>query len=429
MASKEIKQNAHNGKQGNATRLELFVTLQYLLEKCPDKEHTSKTVELQNYADEKFNILLDRRRANDILDSLVELTRDNPTVLPYRVLQVENKPRYYIEKCLFSEKEIESIAKAIRNDSSISKSKADKYIENFINKSCNPSQREKIDKKLKRSDLLRPRISDIEDSNKDYLEWLRDGAYRFYFKINHLVSPSDLADKTVFPQFRNANKNSYNAGIVYEIIPASKKQIDVCIYLPDLKSAVVAHLDDIVIDKTREPTEQWAAVNYRIGDGSIELDDWLKKYYKGATGLLTPITFKFHVGDNNQILKDRKKSFREFFKEDMQYELIDRTIEGDEGEEATVVQDAVATVRCNFHAFRKWYWEAYDKPYENTVILSPASLNDRLLAVITRRFQKRLSKYGLNSENGREEREMFEKRIKELVKRRRPHREEGDPQH
>ena len=27
------------------------------------------------------------------------------------------------------------------------------------------------------------------------------------------------------------------------------------------------------------------------------------------------------------------------------------------------------------------------------------------------------------------EREMFEKRIKELVKRRRPHREEGDPQH
>ena len=113
----------------------------------------------------------------------------------------------------------------------------------------------------------------------------------------------------------------------------------------------------------------------------------------------------------------------------MQYELIDRTIEGDEGEEATVVQDAVATVRCNFHAFRKWYWEAYDKPYENTVILSPASLNDRLLAVITRRFQKRLSKYGLNSENGREEREMFEKRIKELVKRRRPHREEGDPQH
>ena len=139
--------------------------------------------------------------------------------------------------------------------------------------------------------------------------------------------------------------------------------------------------------------------------------------------MLTPITFKFHIGDNNQILKDRKKSFREFFKEDMQYELISRTIEGDEGEEPIVVQDAVAKVKCNFHAFRKWYWE----PYENTVILSPASLNDRLLAVITRRFERRLSKYGFNSENGRQERESFEKRMEELEKRRHLRKVEGVP--
>ena len=427
MATKEIKESAHNGKQGNATRLELFVTLQYLLEKCPDKEHTSKTVELQKYAEEKFKILLDRRRANDILDSLVILTRDNPNVLPYRVLQVENKPRYYIEKCLFSEKEIESIAKAIRNDSSISKAKADKYIESFINKSCNPSQKEKIDKRLKRSDLVKPRISDIEDSNKDYLEWLRDGTYRFYFKINHPVSASDLADRTVYPRFRSLNRDSYNAGIVYEVISANKKQIDVCIYLPDLGSAVVAHLNDIVIDRTREPTEQWSTVSYRIGDGSIELNDWLKKYYKGATGFLTEITFKFHVGENNQVLRDRKKSFREWFKEDMQYELVDRVISGEGDEPDTVVQDAVVKVRCNFHAFRKWYWEAFDKPYENTVILSPASFNDRLLAIITRRFNRRLEKYGLNSETGREEREAFEKRIKEIIKERESSRHEGLP--
>lgn len=420
MAAKEIKQNAHNGKQGNATRLELFVTLQYLLEECPDKEHTSKTVRLQKYADEKFNIALDRRRANDILASLVELTRDNPTVLPYRVLQVEGKPRYYIEKCLFSEKEIESIAKAIRNDSSISKSKADRYIDSFISKSCNPAQKEKIDKKLKRSDLIKPRISDIEDSNKDYLELLRDRSYRFYFRINHPVSPSDLADKTVYSQFRRLNKESYNAGIVYEVISPSKKQIDVCIYLPDLRSAVVAHLNDILIDRTREPTEQWAAVNYQIGDGSIELNDWLKKYYKGATGLVNEITFKFHVGENEQTLKDRKKSFREWFKEEMRYELVDRTIKGEEGEEDEVVQDAVVKVNCNFHAFRKWYWEASDKPYENTVVLSPASYNDRLLAIITSRFQRRLEKYGLKSENGREEREALERRIKELLKERQP---------
>jgi hypothetical protein len=105
--------------------------------------------------------------------------------------------------------------------------------------------------------------------------------------------------------------------------------------------------------------------------------------------------------------------------EDLWNEVKDQRLKR-EGEEDEIVQDAVVKVNCNFHAFRKWLWEASDKPYENTVVLSPASYNDRLLAIITSRFQRRLEKYGLKSENGREEREALERRIKELLKERQP---------
>lgn len=428
MAPKEKKQNAHNGKQGNATRLEFFVALQYLLEKCPDKNHTSKTVDLQKYAEDNYGILLDRRRVNDIFISLTDLTHKNPSVLPYKVFQVGDKPRFYIEKTLFSEKEIEYIARAIQNDDSISKVKADRYINSFINKSCNASQKEKISKKLKRVEIIKPRISDVEMQNKEYLEYLRDNTLRFYFKINGFVRSSDLADRSAIREFRENDRKGYNAGIVYDLIHLNKKEVDVCIYLPDLRSAVVAHLDDVILDLTREPTEQWSNVDYRIGDGSIELDDWLKKYYKGETGLVNEITFKFYVGPNQETLHARKKSFQEFFKEEMKYELVERKVETENalGEKTTIIAvDAVVKVKCNYQAFRKWYWEAYDKPYDNTVILSPASLNNRLLNTITRRFNRRLEKYGIDSENGRAEREEMQKRLEEIRKRRRE-REENE---
>ena len=141
MAQKEKAINAHNGKHGNSTREELFIALKYLLEKCPDEKHTSKTVELQQYAEDNFNTLLDRRRVNDIFNSLVDLTNSNPGVLPYVVKQVADKPRYYIKKTLFNNKEIESIAKAIQNDQSISTAKANKYMEAFLNAACNGQSR------------------------------------------------------------------------------------------------------------------------------------------------------------------------------------------------------------------------------------------------------------------------------------------------
>ena len=418
MAGKKSTQKIHNGKQGNATRQELFIALKYLLEKCSDEKHTSKTVELQEYAEEIFGILLDRRRVNDIFDSLVDLTTKNPEVLPYVVKRVDNKPRYYIKKTLFSNKEIESIAKAIQNDQSISTTKANKYLDAFLNVACNKPDKDKFNKKLKNAEMRKLRISDSEMEIKEYFEWLRDTQRRFYFTFKKRVRPGDC---TNFDMYRNlVSKKGFKdswAGIVFDLY-TNKKQVDACIYLPDHRSAIIVHLQDIELNRSFEPTEQWNTVSFYIGENQ-KLDEWIKHYYQGETGVIYPIKFAFPAGDNETILSKLIKSFANFFGEKMDYVSKERvtTIELPNGETKEVtVTDIIASTRHNYESFKKWYWEGEYKPYETVVVLFPAAFNDRLLAPITRRFQTRLSNFGYDSERGKAEREALRKKIEERKK-------------
>ena len=245
MTPKQTTQSAHNGKQGNATRQELFIALKYLLDKCPDEKNTSKTTELQEYAKNNFGVLLDRRRVNDIFDSLVDFTQNNRGVIPYVVKKVEDKPRYYIKKDLFNNKEIECIAKAIQNDPSISSTRANKYINSFLNTVCSKADKEKIDRKLKRTEVHKMRASDLEMEFQEYFSYLRDTQKRFYFKFKQPIRPGDCTDKNFCRQVQKAGPNKEYAGIVFDLYTI-KKQVDVCIYLPDLRCAVIAHQQDMV---------------------------------------------------------------------------------------------------------------------------------------------------------------------------------------
>ena len=411
------KENAHNGKQVNATRLELFIALQYLLEKCPDKEHTSKTVDLQQYAEDKFNVLLDRRRVNDIFDSLMDFTTKHPKVLPYVIKQVEDKPRYYIKKTLFNNKEIESIAKAIQNDTSISTSKAEKYADAFLNVACNEADKEKINKKLKKSEMRKLRVSDFEMKVKENYEYLRDMQMRFYFKFKRVVKRTDCTDYQTFKLLSETERNKEHAGIVFEVYTV-KKQTDVCIYLPDMKQAVIAHMEDIELNTAFEPVPQLNTVSFYIGE-EITLSDWVNNYYKGSTGQTYPIRFAFPAGLDNTILRKHLKSFEAFFNEQLKYEIKERKVKkelSDGRTEEAVVNEVFATTKHNYESFRKWFWESESKPYETVVVLFPSAFNDRLLGPITRRFQAVIDNFGFNSEHGKTEREVFEKRIAELKK-------------
>ena len=413
MAQKGKTMNAHNGKHGNSTREELFIALKYLLEKCPDEKHTSKTVELQKYADENFNTLLDRRRVNDIFDSLMELTNNNPGVLPYVVKQVAGKPRYYIKKILFNNKEIESIAKAIQNDQSISAAKADKYMEAFLDIACNKADKEKFNKKLKKSEMRKPRLNDSENKFKEYIEWLRDTQKRFYFKLKKRAKTGDCTDFETYKKLSpRAGMSEYIAGIIFELY-SHNEVVDACIYLPDLHSAVIAHLKDIELNTQSEPTEQWNTVSYYIGENK-DLGEWVDKYYQGKTGIKYPIKFFFPAGDNDTILNKMKESFLNFFGEELDYKEGQRTFTRelpDGNTEEVIHKDIIASTSCNYESFRKWFWEGINKPYEVVAVLFPAAFNDRLIAPITRRFQDRLANYGYDSENGKLQREELQKRI------------------
>ena len=413
MTPKQPKQTAHNGKQGNATRLELFIALKYLLDKCPDEKNTSKTLELQEYAKENFGVLLDRRRVNDIFDSLVDFTQNNRGVIPYVVKKVEDKPRYYIKKDLFSNKEIESIAKAIQNDPSISSTRANKYIDSFLNVVCSKADKDKIDKKLKRTEVHKMRASELENEFQEYFSYLRDTQKRFYFKFKKRVKTGDCTDFETYKKLsRKDGMNTYWAGIIFELY-SHNEVVDACIYLPDLRSAVIAHLKDIELNLQSEPTEQWNTVSFYIGEEE-EIGEWVKRYYEGKTGIKYPIKFFFPAGDNDTILFKMKESFFNFFGEELRFDIGQRkgTRELPDGTiEEVVIKDILASTSRNYESFRKWFWEGLNKPYEVVTVLFPAAFNDRLLAPITRRFQDRLAHYGYDSENGKLQREQLEKKI------------------
>ena len=413
MVQKITEIDAHNGKHGNSTREELFIALKYLLEKCPDEKHTSKTVELQQYAQDNFNTLLDRRRVNDIFDSLVYLTTNNPGVLPYVVKRVADKPRYYIKKTLFNNKEIESIAKAIQNDQSISTAKADKYMSAFLDATCNQIDKEKINRKLKKTQMRKPRLSDSENKFKEYIEWLRDTQRRFYFKFKKRVKPGDCTDFETYKKLsQKSGFNEYWAGIVFDLY-SHNEVIDACIYLPDERNAVIVHLKDIELNNNFEPVEQWNTVSFYIGEKK-DLNRWVDKYYQGSTGIRYPIKFIFPAGVNDTILNKMKESFLYFFNEELEYKEGERTVVNElpDGQtEEIVYKDIIASTLHNFESFRKWFWEGLNKPYEVVTVLFPAAFNNRLLGPITRRFQSRLANYGYDSENGRLQREELEKRI------------------
>ncbi len=421
MTKKHNILNAHNGKQVKSTRQELFIALKYLLEKCPDAKHTSKTVGLEKYAQDSFNAFLDRRRANDIFNSLMELTTDIPGVLPFVIKRVEGKPRYYIQKTAFETKEIESITKAVLNDQSISARKADKIIDKFLNAACNQNDKEKILSKLLKNDTHKLRLSEPEMENKEYFEMLRDTQKRFYFKLKRHIKTGDCTDLRAYTMFarRSETKTEY-AGIVFEVYTI-KKQVDVCIYLPDYHHAIITHIENIELNQEFEPTEQWNTVSFYIGENQT-IESFVEKYYSGKTGIRYPIKFAFPAGDNDTILQKLSKSFYTFFNETFEFERQSRVhkivLPSGRTEEVTVT-DIIARAKTahNYESFRKWFWDGEYHPYETVTVIFPAAFNDRLLGPITNRFRSRIDNYGYESENGKKQREAVRQKVEERRRR------------
>ena len=393
------------GKQVDATRQELFITIQYLLDECYDANHTSKTERLSEYADEKYGVNLDRRRANAILDFLVDCPRNFPGILPFTVYKVENKPRYYIQRTLFQKDEAKKISEAIFKDPTLSKGLATKLLDTFVFRVCSDEDARKIINNLNKKEQLVKRQSDRIAKHAISYEWLKEEQLRFTFKPSKPVNAAACSSRGVWSYLhilhrKKIEDEQYCGGIVYDVYPQGD-DIDICIYLPDINGAVILNIEDIIVKKGSRFESQWSDVTYYIDSANYKnIDEMVEAYYSGISGELYDISFKFCVGSkdkiNERLIEERKKAYEKFFSKPMEYELKEREVVIDNGPdkepEHMIAIDLHSSIRCNYLSFKKWYWDY--RLYDNLVILSPASFNNRLLSALTKRFQKRLEKYG-----------------------------------
>ena len=417
----------YNGKQSRATRLEMFIALNYLLDNCPNEKQTSKTIELQAYAHEHFNEFVDRRKANDIFDDLVEFTHDYPGVIPYTVVRVDNKPRYYVKKNLFSDAEIKRIAYAVKDYGGLTEKASDQLIGSFLDKATDQEKKKKVlDILHKNPSMVKRHITEAQMGMIDKLIWLRDNKARFYFKLNRrpdlddVVLPTPLRLPPVMAE-RDRKKNKpiypgYYAGYVYEVTQTAKST-KVCIYMPDYKNAVITNANNVVLNDQYSPFPPIEEPVFELR-GPRTIDEWYTSYFKGQAGhRKTTVTFKFCAGLNLEAIPEMKAKFEAFFKEnEMKYTLQERQIKRtylDGREDFISVQDAVVQVECCYGAFEKWYWES--RAFEKVVVLEPADWNDRLLSRIIERFARRLTKYGtrFDYELGMRPKPEFEQLLKE----------------
>ena len=389
----------HNGKQLENTRIELFVALKYLLDNCFDEKHVSKTIDLEDYADKTYGLFLDRRRANDIFDSLVKLTNEYPNIIPYKVVQVGDKPRYYVERAIFSSDDISKIYNSIVNNPSLSGTTSTALANRFLDKVCNTDDKKKLVAKRQRK-IARHRSS-TKENRINFYKGLRDRQARFYFRIEKPVAVNACSSPDVANKLRALRRkqqlDQFIAGVVYDVVEM-EKETDIWIYLPDFHGAVVLNMEHIIFDTNRTPSDPWNEYDFVfINQKFNDFDSMISSYYKGETGLLYNIKFKFYVGPHNEHLERVKDSYERFFEKEFVYTLGSRkvTLQDENGNPYDKVYediDAYSSIECNLRAFRKWYWE--DKNFEYIVILDPSDLNNRLLTAITNRFIRRLQNYG-----------------------------------
>lgn len=397
----------NNGKQSQATRLEMLITIKYLLDECPSENKASKTTALTDYALKHFNVNLDRRRANSILDDLVKFTNDYKGILPYIVKKVDKKPRYYIVKNIFSHKAIKDISASLANNYNLTANNAKNLLEVFLNTVCNQEDKEKYLAKVDKKRFSQKHIAVALKAKYVQFEELRDNNKRFYFKFDEKPGVKDIASgKRINKLLSNKAKNVYEdylAGIVYEIF-GEGDDADVCIYLPDHKDAVMVNINNIFLKEDFEPIRQWSPTDFELVDSQYgPIDEWVAKYYSGKTGYVDKIVFKFFVGPRKKQLKEYASKYEEFFKKPMEYQLQKREVKipkEDGSFETLVVEDAITSVDSNFAAFKKWYWEK--GVFESVVILEPAYYNNLLLTDITRRFIRRMRVYGIKQETEKE---------------------------
>ena len=422
------------GKQVDNTRQELFIALEYLLENCYDSEHTSKTIDLTEYALEKHQINLDRRRANDILEFLVNSSNDYSDIFPFTVKKKDDKPRYYIEKTLFSKNMvynksiIKRIAGAIYRDKALTANKSNEIAEIFLKRTCNTQDKDKIKNQYDRKQQYYPHINEETSEKFLRMEELVEERASLYFKPKKAIKFEACTNTRVWDCLslppRNADRYPLLDGEYIFARPYSfDNGEDVCLYFPDLNGAAIVNINNILIKKNSISFYRARDVDFEITDSRYQnIDEFIDTYLKGDANPIE-IKFKYIVGTKDDVetytIDKIKKAYTSFFRRNMEYtleerEFVEEARPGREPRHITYV-DLHSSVTTSFSAFRKWYWD-YNM-FEHLVVVEPNTLNNRLLEMYIERFKIRLEKYGETPEQREERMRLARERRERAIQR------------
>lgn len=423
--------NVNEVQPNSDKRSEFLIVLDYLLHHTSDEKHATSQSKIIEYAKKEYDTDIRRDRIPQILLHLKQLTEKYPDKFPFKLKAVASKSakdendgagmKFYITERAFSDKEIVKIVSAIQSDTSLSNVATNELVDKFLRENASDAKKEvllrKIEKRQRKTTKYTPKGMEFLENLEEYAS----NNERVWFKIiDKRDVDFDHYDGKCFREFRQAEEL---VGYIHSIKEVNNKFVVVA-YLPDYKCAFITDATNFQIVRHMDLNDISTPCDFELNNEQYSsVSDWVEKHYKGQDGQLMDFVFKFTLDDH--LSKETQyimSSFRKHWKKPLEFEVRDREVPftyinretGDEVNEVIIVKDAYAKIRTNIDSFIHWYSDF--KILSQVVIISPAYLNDRILAPLVARLAKRITKYGAryNFEVNRSYKPEYEEHMKEL---------------
>ena len=417
----------------SSARMEMLITIDYLLNEAYDEKHAAKQIDIVKYAEDNYGMYIRRDRISQILVHLEEIAQHNSNLLPFElgIVKLPATKKYYIRRRMFKDSEVVKIVSAIKSDSKLSIEETNKLCERFLSVAVNHNKTDAIKKKvLKRDERVEKLPQKVFKAQEAFLDAVeRKGVLIFKLKtINKNVAFSKkMPTSIIVQQFVNEGVSGY-AYKTYTI----NDDLYYVFYIPSKRVALLTKYDNVVFLKVYESVDD--NIDFSIDNYEL-IDYWVEDHFTGKDGKLFEFKLKTTIGKKDEEpqkeFKSFKKAFEKYWKKDFEYEIVEREIpskridaNGNIYDDTIVALDAVFSIKSNINSFRNWYSNyAFDK----AVILEPKHLNDTFLREKIMRYARRLTKYGERfnyeiietfkpeyEEEIRKRKEMIEKRKKQI---------------
>ena len=386
----KTQQERLNEIQPNSTqRSEAMIVIDYLLNYGYDKNHPVKSTEIVKYAEEKFNLYFRRDRVTQVLIHLYQMSHDVNYNLPFKVdvLYLKEGMKFYISKRKYSEAELLDIVSALHESNNMSDTKYQKLEKLIIDSNFSEAQKQafilKVNKRKKVLKKNRP-TTGLENF-VDIASTFMDNKTLVEFSItNHRgVGKSDTFE---------FSKNNYR-GVIYKVLEL-EKSVKIVLYIPTMKAAVIVPVKYLKIAKKNEYKKFYNESSYPVIEKSseVELDQWLKDYYCGKTGVMKNYHLKISYQPGDRDYEEAMKKFNTHWNTmDVKNDIVETVTKLPNGETINIKEQHLR-FSANLESFLNFYEKMI--VVKQFIIVEPKELNDHIFKDLIEQFVKRANTYG-----------------------------------